>query len=255
MLSLMVLTWAVFLPTDAVGTHSDPRIIGGHDTNITDHPHQVSVLYFNSHFCGGSLISSKWVLSAAHCTQRFRVETSIFKYSIRLGTHHYNSGGQIVPVLRIIDHPLYGTFYLHFDITLLEMDRNVGDGVTIKPIALPQQGQDILPGTTAVVTGWGTMTMGFYHPPEQLQEVFVPIVSFETCRAAYGEQMTTSMICAGFADGGKDACQGDSGGPLLVNNELVGVVSWGGGCALSGRPGVYASVPAARDWIRNVTGI
>lgn len=85
----------------------------------------------------------------------------------------------------------------------------------------------------------------------------VPSVNQTECSKAYNNMggITDRMICAGFKAGGKDACQGDSGGPLVADNKLVGVVSWGYGCAKPDYPGVYSRVAAARDWIRSKTNI
>ncbi|NBU64481.1 MAG: serine protease, partial [Chloroflexia bacterium] len=86
-----------------------------------------------------------------------------------------------------------------------------------------------------------------------LRKVTVPIVSNTTCNTNYGGGITARMVCAGLPTGGVDSCQGDSGGPLFVNDastpKLIGVVSWGEGCAVAGKPGVYANVQAMRSWI------
>ncbi|PSN36617.1 Trypsin-1, partial [Blattella germanica] len=90
-----------------------------------------------------------------------------------------------------------------------------------------------------------------------LRQVTVPIVADSTCNsnyAAYGG-ITARMICAGSTSGGRDACQGDSGGPLVAGGQLVGVVSWGVGCARPSYPGVYAKVSNLRSWISQQTGV
>lgn len=85
----------------------------------------------------------------------------------------------------------------------------------------------------------------------------MPIVNQESCSRAYASfnGITDRMICAGYTEGGKDACQGDSGGPLVANGTLVGIVSWGYGCANANYPGVYSRVAAARDWVRERSGV
>lgn len=96
----------------------------------------------------------------------------------------------------------------------------------------------------------------------QLRAALVPIVNQEVCKKQYSNfvyAITNRMICAGLKEGGKDACQGDSGGPLVEfetgSPRLIGVVSWGKGCAMPKSPGVYARVTAVREWIKSKTGI
>ena len=111
-------------------------------------------------------------------------------------------------------------------------------------------------GSAVIVTGWGALFAGGYSP-SQLQQVQVNIVDHEECSRnyrAYGG-VTARMICAGVSQGGKDACQGDSGGPLVSNGKLVGVVSWGVGCAYQGYPGVYSDVANLRSWVTALTGV
>lgn len=97
----------------------------------------------------------------------------------------------------------------------------------------------------------GTLSSGASSSPTELRKVSVPIVSRATCRSNYGSStITDNMICAGVASGGKDSCQGDSGGPLVdASNRLIGIVSWGEGCAAAGKPGVYTRVGSVLSFI------
>ncbi|MNT55643.1 Trypsin [compost metagenome] len=95
-----------------------------------------------------------------------------------------------------------------------------------------------------------------YTLPARLQKVDVPLVTTESCNISYKNEITDRMMCAGFPEGGKDSCQGDSGGPLVAKTTdnqtyLIGVVSWGTGCARAGKPGVYAKVSYATSWIQS----
>ncbi|XP_049820378.1 trypsin-7-like [Aethina tumida] len=228
----------------------DGRIVGGDPANIADYPYQISLQYYGSHICGGSIIASKWVVTAAHCTDGF----SASALSIRAGSSTRGSGGQVINVKKINQNPSYNSNTIDYDISVLEL----ASAITVsnaQAIGLPVANANVETGATATITGWGTTSEGG-SSPTQLQVVQVPIVSAATCRSAYGSSSITSrMLCAGLTQGGKDACQGDSGGPLVVGGKLVGIVSWGYGCARPNYPGVYSSVPALRSYITQVAGI
>jgi trypsin len=108
-----------------------------------------------------------------------------------------------------------------------------------------------------VVSGWGTLSSGSSGLPAQLQAVAVIAVSAAQCDSAYSSYggITENMICAAVNGGGKDACQGDSGGPLVAEGNLVGLVSWGVGCADANYPGVYSNIAVLRDFVTNQTGV
>jgi trypsin len=107
------------------------------------------------------------------------------------------------------------------------------------------------------VSGWGTQSSGSSSLPTRLQAATVYITDREECNSAYSDYggITENMICAGVTGGGKDACQGDSGGPLVVDGSLVGIVSWGVGCAEASYPGVYSNVASLRGYITEVSGV
>lgn len=232
------------------GPNVDGRIVGGRDTTIEDHPYIVSVQIHNTHGCGGSILSPIWILSAAHCF----IE-SLSAYSIRTGSTTINSGGEVIAIRRIINHPDYNAPTADYDISLLELDSPITT-IVARSVALAAEGGPPAAGVTATVTGWGALWEG--GPLSTiLQVIQVPIISMADCRAVYGANFVTDrMFCAGFLGvGGVDACQSDSGGPLIANGVLTGVVSWGFGCARPDGPGVYVSIPNLRQWIRDVTDI
>ena len=108
-----------------------------------------------------------------------------------------------------------------------------------------------------IVTGWGAAEQGG-SVVRDLREVTVPFVTNAVCGdlLSYGSQITDTMICAGLAAGGTNSCQGDSGGPLVSTSapvQLVGVVSWGEGCAKPGKYGVYSRIANFKKWIESCT--
>ncbi|KAF2896658.1 hypothetical protein ILUMI_09518 [Ignelater luminosus] len=226
----------------------DGRIVGGTPVDIDDFPYQCSLRYFGSHRCGCSIISNSVVLTAAHCTDG--ISASVL--SVRVGSASKSSGGEIIGVASIIQNPSYNRASIDYDISVLILSSPQTLG---KPIQLANDNQDIPAGTIATISGWGTLREGG-SLPDQLQAVNVPIVSQANCKSAYGSSsITDRMLCAGYSGGGKDSCQGDSGGPLISDGVQIGIVSWGYGCARPSYPGVYASVPNLRSWVRSVVNI
>lgn len=222
----------------------DGRIVGGEDTTIEENPWQISMIYFGSHRCGGSVISPNTIVTAAHCIRG----TSAQWVDIRAGSTLVRSGGRVVSVNRMVEHERYDPWELNNDVGLLFLDSNLEFGPTIQPIALPTQGYRVPAGTIVTISGWGALRQGG-PSPNVLQVVAAPIVDEALCDRAVGIVEET-MICAGnYEEGGIDSCQGDSGGPLVVDGQLHGIVSWGYGCAQPKLPGVYARVAAFVDWI------
>jgi trypsin len=230
----------------------DGRVVGGENAEQGEFPHQVSVEIFGSHACGGSLISETAVLTAAHCCA-YTIEEVV------VGEHRLNANDgteQRIRVSRQTANPDYNSGTLDGDVCVLNLATAavLGDGVDV--IALPAAFEEYTAGEMLTTTGWGTTSEGG-NLANTLQKVDVPFVDDEECDDAYSSfgGITPGMLCAGFPNGGADACQGDSGGPITdAKNGLVGVVSWGYGCARPNYPGVYAQTSHFIEFISQTAG-
>ncbi|NWZ60752.1 KLK14 protein, partial [Haliaeetus albicilla] len=153
-------------------------------------------------------------------------------------------------VTKAIPHPAFNRVTLDNDLLLLKLDRPVALNRAVQPLALPRACAP--PGTTCLVSGWGTITTPQVTIPRHLICAYVDIVPPSICRQAYPQRITPNMLCAGVRNQRIDSCQGDSGGPLSCNGTLQGIVSWGlQTCALPGRPGVYTRVCNYVGWIQD----
>nr|XP_057936798.1 transmembrane protease serine 4a isoform X2 [Doryrhamphus excisus] len=244
----------VSLSCSDCGQVGQNRIVGGTDANIEDWPWQVSLQQGGQHTCGGSLVSPRWVVTAAHCFAGGKKELSRWKV-LSGRTYMGTLGGSSVD--RIILNGDYNPARNDYDIALMRLTSPIKVGVSQKPVCIPPKAFGLTASAPLVVTGWGYLEENGNISPS-LQKANIPLIERAKCSspAVYGSSITDRMICAGFLEGKVDACQGDSGGPLVYFTSsswyLVGVVSWGVGCARERRPGVYCNVEEMLNWIHTV---
>ncbi|XP_052432871.1 suppressor of tumorigenicity 14 protein homolog [Carassius gibelio] len=239
------------------------RIVGGQNADVGEWPWQVSLHFQTSgHVCGASIISNKWLLSAAHCfiqpDPAYKQISNWLTYS-GLRDQNIQDSVQRRTLKTIITHPKYDSMTYDYDISVLELSDPLNFTNTVHPICLPAPTHVFWAGSACFVTGWGTLREDG-SVAQILQKAEVKVINDTVCNMVTEGQVTSRMMCSGYLTGGVDACQGDSGGPLVCRSDVgkwfqAGIVSWGEGCARRNKPGVYTRVTKLRDWIREVTNI
>ena len=222
------------------------RIVGGNQATKGKYPYFVQW----ERGCGASLIHTDIVLTAAHCNGN-SAPPGVIVSAYQNGKA--TDGAQARSIVERVQHPKYNSQTNVNDFMIMRLNAPV---TGVIPIALNADALIPAQGDILTVMGFGDLQSGSQTYPTFLQEVNVPFVTHSKCNQQYGGGIDqTSMLCAGFDQGGKDSCQGDSGGPIvrIVNgvHTQVGVVSFGEGCALAGKPGVYARTSSQIKWIQS----
>jgi len=234
------------------------RIVGGQVARPFSHPWQVRVRacsgFACTRMCGGTLVSSQFVVTAAHCLPPF-AQSGI----ITLGAHEYFGPGAVnISIAEIYPHPGWDKKQRTNYIAVIRLERPVQFNHKIQPACLPNKDSCFPAGTACVASGWGYIEEGGPRS-NLLREVAVRLMTTAHCNKPgyYNGKILEGMLCAGYNEGARDACTGDSGGPLvcpLPNGKwvLAGATSWGVGCARHQRPGVYTDVRQFSDWIGSI---
>ncbi|KAB0347206.1 hypothetical protein FD754_012063, partial [Muntiacus muntjak] len=236
------------------------RIAGGIEACPHCWPWQVGLRFLGNHQCGGVIINSIWILTAAHCVQS---KNNPLFWTVVAGDHDRTlkeSTEQVRRAKHIITHEDFDTRSYDSDIALIQLSSALEFNSVVRPVCLPHSLEPLFSSEICVVTGWGSVSKegGL---ASRLQQIQVSMLEREVCERTYYSAhpggISEKMICADFtASGGKDVGQGDSGGPLVCKHEkgpfvLYGIVSWGAGCGQPRKPGVFARVSVFLDWIQS----
>ncbi|VVC99575.1 unnamed protein product [Leptidea sinapis] len=252
----------ILLLCSVIGTaFGKTRIVGGQETSIERYPSIVQVDFYSiwtatwSQSCAGNIINSIFVLCAAHCFEG-TLALAIYR-RIRAGSTDRNTGGVVHDVDSVLNHPAYGIAARYdADINLVRLRTPLVYTPVVQRVTIISHNSGIPDNSAVTHAGWGTTSSGGQASPI-LRDVVIYVINNQLCADRYAQlfpnsvyRVTRNMICAGLLDiGGRDACQGDSGGPLYYGTLLVGIVSWGHGCANATFPGVSTSVSAYTNWI------
>ncbi|CAF4828515.1 unnamed protein product [Pieris macdunnoughi] len=266
------------------GIPAVPHVIAGRPTTPGEFPHMgalgwkaaVGTWIFK---CGSTLISSKFLLTAAHCSKLSPRDTSVANYEpeiVRLGDKNivdvFSNGvnPQDVKIKRIVKHPNYSAPKKYFDIAIIEITTEVTFTKVVQPACLWTKYDTNSLGTKATLTGWGVVETSGKKTSPELQAADVDIIDSDECQSLlrlhfnrHWRGVDLHQLCAGKLAGGVDACQGDSGGPLQVKiplpvksqgsmHYIIGITSFGAGCAQKNIPGIYTRVASFIDWIEDV---
>lgn len=246
------------------GLVHETRIVGGEEADPDDFMWMAAIIKSRPKdgearpFCGGSLITRRHVLTAAHCLEGLAPRDVL----VRLGSYDFDdSTASSLSADFAIDQfrvPAQYSKKTHTaDIAIMRLKTPLLATDNYKTVCMPQPRRSYV-GTLGTVTGYGSQSQTFRRAAPKLRQVTVPIWENRKCSVVYKRNLTESFLCAGYEEGGKDACQGDSGGPLMTEgpNErmmIVGVVSHGIGCGSPGYPGVYTRTTTFLDWIEKNT--
>ncbi|KAK5640450.1 hypothetical protein RI129_011261 [Pyrocoelia pectoralis] len=232
----------LFLATSTLGARvkHDWRIVGGSDAPEGAYPYQISLRYFGSHNCGGSIVDETTILTAAHCV----VGSSPGYLSVIAGSNKLSSGGDSYEIESIRSHAEYDSWNIYNDIAIVKLKTPIVFTDKVKKIDL--ETEYVGAAVDCVLSGWGSLS----YPgslPDNLQHIDLKTITSEDCADLMNHgTLDRTQICT-LTKAGEGACHGDSGGPLVANKQ-IGIVSFGFPCA-RGYPDAFTRVSAYKDWI------
>lgn len=238
----------------AVGTPANaqslltPRIIGGSEPDHSQTGWYVllfSVQHGATFVCGGTIINATTILTAAHCVHG-QTPADLDASRAFLNPSSFDEAGAGIHWDSVSIHPGFNADTYQNDAAIIKT------ASPMSGLTLPFSSQVPPTGELLAVYGMGTTSSGG-DLSNSLKVAYVPHLGQVGCRNYGGEFDPVTMLCVGYETGGTDSCQGDSGGPLVWSGPngpvLVGIVSWGNGCAQPGFPGVYTNIAAVSSWL------
>ena len=241
---------------DLCGKVLESRIVGGTEAQPYQYPWMAALVSSstNKFICGATVIAKRYVVTAAHCLIRF--DGSVVKpyqLKVRLGAHRINDQGSIdFGIEQLALHDKYDHATYDHDVAVIKLNSDIDYNRAIKPICVTSKSSSSFVDSKATVIGWGVTEEGVAS--DVLKQAELRVWSNDECARSYGHRnISDDVMCASAP--GKDACQSDSGGPLMIRDDsnqwtLIGIVSWGRGCAQKEFPGVYTRVSQYVELIR-----
>ena len=239
----------------SVAASPSSAVVGGSDAGPGEFP-SVAQITFGAFECTGTLIDPTHVLSAGHCANptgevfAAPVAWPVEAIDVYIGSNEYGKGENIAVSDVAVSPEYLGLLNSRNDLSILTLEHASAHAPT--QVAAGSERTIWNPGVLATIAGWGATDKDATEFPDTLQKANVPITTDAYCESAYPDDEgwdfdPETMVCAGYPKGGVDSCAGDSGGPLFAQTStgarrVVGVTSWGNGCAEKGYPGVYARV-------------
>ncbi|EDO48058.1 predicted protein [Nematostella vectensis] len=258
------LTWSHcgkrFVPPSSSTASACRRIMGGQRSTIEQHPWMVAMMLDSAQACGGSLVAEDWIVTAAHC---FDSTLDRLRWRVVAGNDMPSKAVNTTGVSAIWRHPQYKSNIASlesgpcdYDVALVKLEKSVATTPKTVPICLVPRDTPRDLKRDCYVAGWGRRSFGG-EQSLALREVQVHMVPRELCNSAnsYGGVIHERALCAGPREGGCGPCQFDSGGPLACSEGglwyMYGIVSYGVGCGVANKFGVYSNMYELTDWVRD----
>ncbi|KAK9758554.1 Trypsin [Popillia japonica] len=233
----------------------NPRIVGGQNATEGQFPYQISVRYYGSHNCRGSILNKHWALTAAHCVDGYSVSAlnvvsgsiylsgggnfnNVIKVIVHSGSIYLSGGGNFNNVIKVIVHENWDPYNIKNALAVIKIDGEFDLGSNfISPIGLEHS---FIEEKECVASGWGRLYGGEGMRGLRLGPLKTLLIETD-CRKRWGGVPVSECEVCTLTQVGEGVCNGDSGSPLVIEGKQIGIVSWGNACA-NGLPDVYTRI-------------